>query len=620
MLIFREMYWLTSVFVRLLGAMLLLLNAFTFAFADGTIDRTQWLERDPRLSKPVTIVRRHVRVGELIEEAARQSGVALTTNRYDHGDSEVITVYARNIALVDLLSGVWSLVSYQQAAWQWEIIGDGKKTPYAYQLDFPINAREYPLTIRNEVRKHFEESMEASIEVVNGATKERSDLLKAKYPEVKLTEDPTTVAEFKAFASLFPKSERLKLVRGETKGETVLPRNRWTREMEDYNDSSVERMRKNGAWKGIVQGIVLPDTHPDILAVSREQRTADISPMIRFSAGDVGWWIGGGTTTEKYWGETLGERWLLVGDAVTDATRESLKIGEQPARPKQDYRSTFDQPRFRHLNNFNKLTGIPVFLRNADEVAFSPIYNTTVTDFVKSLRERGQSVKWRDGSLFIARPNWVVKSVENADKNFPWPAMKRFRDRLIASKDYNVTLEDIARLAHDTSEAQLEAIGEEEDLLQPNMFLSTKAFCADVARMRPLLAPVVGSHDDLSNPLITDKGVRVRELPKEMRDYLATRFTGTIPSDYRFRIRPDIVSPEKYPEQWKGYSPEGYAFGCVFHFEMGKVGAMRTLGTVTWVPRKVAELDNSRLNPEADLRMSAYRTYGEPSTYKEPEL
>ena len=591
--------------LHFLCVLFLLACGISTASAEFGVDRAVWLERDPRLSKPVTIVRRHIRVGELIEEASRQTGVPLTTNRYDKGDSEVITVYARAVPLVDVLSNVWSLVSYQNAAWQWEVLGDGKKISYSYQLNRPVNAAEYAKTVHAEMEKHFEETMEASIEALT-ASPSRVAELKAKYAEVRLQTDPLEAAESKAFASMFSKKERLALARSNGE-EKLIPREQWTKEMTQYTDASIARIKKLQAEIGVEYD----EPYPDVLRVRKEQHGVGISPVLWFLVGEAGWPVVGSTTMDKYWQETLQDRWIVEGDTVKNDGREAVIVSNEPVRPRLEYRPTFEHPIFRQLDDFNKLTGTPVFARGADGFAFLPPYRKSVRSFVENLREQNLSVKWRGDALLIAHTNWISRTAEQADKQFPWLAMKTFRDAMIATGDYGFALSDVARLAHDTTDKQLEAIAPEEDLLAPNMFMPTQFFCEEVNKCRPMLAPIANKQE-LCDALQSPKGVRVRELPKEMREYLATQFTGIIPADFVLRIRTDVQNPQTHPEMWKDYPTTGLAMPFVFFFEVGRWGEnvpMKTVGMVRWYTRKPAVLDAGRQDLEADLRLTTMRTY-----------
>ncbi len=597
---------------RLLCAMLLLLSLAGTTRADVAVIRAVWLERDARMSKPVTIVRRSIRVGELLEEAARQTGVTLTTNRYDGGDSEVITVYARAIPLVDLLSSVWSLVSYQQAAWQWEVTGDGKKVPHAYQLNCPANARELAATIHTEIQKHFEESMEASIEAIS-ATPARAKELKIRYPEVNLSDSPLVASHIRAFASLFNKSERLKIARRENTDRIVIPHDKWTKEMETYTDASIAHIKKLCA----TIGREFDKPYPETLTVWGDHVEGWTTPNIWFVVGDAGWPVVGSTTMDSYWRGELQKRWMMEGDSTTDTTRESVIIPKQPGVPKLGYRPTFDHPVFRQLNEFNRLTGIPIFARDAAHFIFLPIYKESVADFIKNLRDKDQCVKWRGGALLVTRSNWINESVEHANTRFPWQVMKRFRDAMVASGDYSFTLEDVARLAHDATPAQLEAIGKDEDLLPPDMFFSTEALCEEVTRCRPMLT-LLASRDALRNDLLSPRGLRVRDLPKEMRDYVEAHAPRTASPEARFRIRLDVLSPENHPDMWKGHSAAGFVMGYVYLFEVGTGQEMETVGRVTWYTRDAVALYKGRNNPELDLRLETMRTYGEPENMGRP--
>lgn len=592
-----------------LAVMFLLLSDSLPALAQ-VIDSEEWLARDPRLKKNVTVARYRVRVGELLEEASRQTGVAITANPRDGADSEVITVYAREMAAADLLANVWSLLSYRQAAWKWEVEGDGKKIPYSYRLTYPKNARDFPLTVKDEARMFVAESLEASVTALDAAPDEKARL-GAKFPDVNLIGDPLQSKKMTAFRSLTTREERAKLARGEM--EKTVPRGAWTKETQQYVDDAVAFLKRKSAEVGGTYD----SPYPDSIRYVYTDNPSSLLPEVTMFIGDiVGWPVGGSIFSDEHWRAMLEARWLMEGDSPSDAAAEAAVVPPAPAAPVRAYRSGYDNPAQDLLESFHRLTGIAVFGRTPGDFTLTPFYGKSVAEFVKALRRTEQTVKWRRGSLFIARTSWARAAVDNAQKQVPWAVMSAFRRAVAGRPDYNCTPEDIAVLVHDLTPEQLEALKESDDLFPPNMFIPTWQFLFQVKDARPLFAPL-GRNKELLAAAQTQKGVRVRELPQEMRDHLAKRLPDRkVPSDMYFRIRTYDVPADEWAVIVKKEKREGEAVPRAFFLEMGGSSSgdkYRSVGSAWWAFRRVSELNAGRIQADLDMRAPFLKIVGEPS-------
>ena len=76
--------------------------------------------QDARLEKRVTLSEPRVWLGDLLEKLTAQTGVSLSAG--DSGDGAgdpEVTVFVTGTRLKDLMSALWSLVSYRGAEWHW---------------------------------------------------------------------------------------------------------------------------------------------------------------------------------------------------------------------------------------------------------------------------------------------------------------------------------------------------------------------------------------------------------------------------------------------------------------------------------------------------------------------
>ena len=526
-------------FLFSLGIASLSLGKVSSAYASAVPDRAAWLANDNRLGKTLSIVRQQIFVGELLEEAARQTGVNLSANRLDSADSMVLTICARKIALIDLMVGIWSLMSYQNAAWRWETEGgETTKIPLSYRLLRPVNARNFATNLRDEIEKNAVDTMEIELAALRDPTliekhaKDHPGLLSAKSPLIQ--------SEDRAFSSLFNKDERLKIARGEMTKK--IPIAEWTPEVFAYvkkRDEWATNLIKKDREKRFKAGQPVPPISPmppPPQFVEFVRHKDSFPPVVIFRIDGVGGGaIVGSTAADKYWQDQYQSRWLMSGDTISDARNESrvvptpkeltppldkemndptLKfspdtviIGAKPRRPNEDYRL---------LNEFNQLTGIPVFARFVDDSTLFAHYDKPISDFVDELRkEKTRTVKWRDGMLLLTT---ILRDIKPSEKDLliPWTVIHRFRQTVFTRSNAAPTLEDLCILAHDLSPEQFDALGVTRSLTPDSAFVDG----GSEAGWHPLWVHLY-RNESARRAISGNDGILLRDLPSNVRDTIA---------------------------------------------------------------------------------------------------
>jgi hypothetical protein len=96
---------------------------------------------DPRLSKPITFSSRSIALGDLLAALSHQTNVPLSMDPQSGAFYIRLAVSLKQVPLGEALDGIWSLLSYQEAAWAWQRSGD--VVSYHYELVRPPTAERY---------------------------------------------------------------------------------------------------------------------------------------------------------------------------------------------------------------------------------------------------------------------------------------------------------------------------------------------------------------------------------------------------------------------------------------------------------------------------------------------
>lgn len=99
---------------------------------DGHITE-QMVQEDARLSQArVTLRVPRATLGDLLEEIRIRSGIPVSTGTLDGSQDIPVSAFCDKVEAVKVLNGLWSLLSYKEAEWEWR--RTGKPGSYSYRL------------------------------------------------------------------------------------------------------------------------------------------------------------------------------------------------------------------------------------------------------------------------------------------------------------------------------------------------------------------------------------------------------------------------------------------------------------------------------------------------------
>ena len=118
----------------------------------------EFTAQDKRLQKKITLVAEDMSFSEILEDLAKQTGVALKIDREAPASGVNVLVRLKGIPLIEAMNTLWSSVSYKGSEWLWEASGKGDKTEYT--LVKTNRSAELPKNLEHYVRLKFEQFVE----------------------------------------------------------------------------------------------------------------------------------------------------------------------------------------------------------------------------------------------------------------------------------------------------------------------------------------------------------------------------------------------------------------------------------------------------------------------------
>lgn len=503
-------------------------------------DRAALVSGDARLNQKITFSQRLARIGEVFEAVEKQTGVHLTVEDRDGAAGELISVFVRDMPIADLMTNVWSLVSFQRGEWRWIVTVDTqKKTVPVYRLTRSVAAREFPKFVQTEIKKYFEELMEANIRNSYASVPNPKDA--KKFPESAFgVNDKSTRLKLRAFAALCPPAERLLLLRGEKERE--LAKKDWLPEITAYVDNEVQFTKKafdsHPEWRDEYPNLKLPN--PERIHLYGEQGAGKLTPNLWFGVEGMGSVPAvGSTTTEAYWENWVADAWLMPGDAREDEIQEKLVITTVTVDPKSNTNSV-DTPNqaVMRLKQLHEQTGLPVLARLTGASIFvsqDPKKIKTVADAAATLRESHVLLKWRNGALLAMDPAWLRRATDLEKAKTPWAVLRVAREQITADPVDSPSLATVCRLASVLSPEQLLSLGKLQTLLPVNASVTLSNFCQAIVQYQPLLAEM-DRHPELQAAALSEEGIAVRALSPAMQEWAKPLLGGQIPLTVRLRI------------------------------------------------------------------------------------
>ena len=443
--------------LQVLGAATLLLCTIALpalCSSDDSLVGSAIRQQDPRLEKTVTLVSPRIYVGELMENLSKQSGVAVSADEEDGAADVQVAVSLRHVPLADAMNALWSLVSYQDAKWEWE--RTGKTGEYSYRLRQPEAARLLPATLQKQVQKEFggeTNRLLAGLKMTPDQLKEaaKGDRLLASLADGK---DDRVRPSMEIFAGLPPEVQQA-IVKNQ-QGITI-PVSALAPDGRKFVHDKWLWTRDNGGMTKDSRGNLIPVPEPTAITVSSARYSVQIAPSLNL---DIGFGCGdlaGGGWMEKDWRGKIGLMWMNPGDApeIPDAARRvPTPHNSQPDTPDTETYAS-------RLLQLSKAAAFSFLARLPDPHTFNSSitrelpYNRSVQNYLTRLGDASIAHKWRGGILLLAHPSWLTDPEAPADA--PWWVVRRLRDREAQGDGY-LTLDDFAWAAGRTTPAQMQAL------------------------------------------------------------------------------------------------------------------------------------------------------------------
>lgn len=410
-------------------------------------------KQDPRLEKPVSCVASHIYIGELVETFSKQSGVPITADEVGGAADVDVIVSLDHIPLADAMEALWSLVSYQDAEWDWE--RTGKAGNYKYRLVQPEAARLLPNTLHDQVDKEFLAQawkMLDALKMTPDQLKEaaKDDPLLASIAEG--NKDDRVRPSMEIFADLAPEVQNSIL---QDHNGVVIPVSQLSPHGRQYVHDHWLADRARGGLTKDEQGNLIPVREPQSISVSCGYSDLEMAPSLNvdtgFGCGD----LAGGGWMEKKWRNKIFLLWLRPGD-LRDVPAAAKRVPAPRAAGAASSEHTFAE----RLMQLSQAASLPLLARLPDEregstsITNTPPYNQTVGTYLTHLQSSLEH-KWRSGVLLLSYSPRLTDPAKQTDA--PWSVVRQLRESEAKGDGY-LTLADYARAAHALTPQQMQTL------------------------------------------------------------------------------------------------------------------------------------------------------------------
>ncbi len=236
----------------------------------------------------------------MFDAVEKQTGIHLTVEDRDGAAGEMVSVFVRDLPVADLMTSLWSLVSFQRGEWRWIITEDKQNKSREYRLTRPIIARDYSSVVNAEIKKYFEALMGANIRASQQDKLSPEDA--AEFPEALLSiTDKRIRLKQQAFAALCTPEQRLQLLREQTTLEVA--KSDWPPEALAYEENEV-KVGQAGIDRQPELKARYPNLKarlPDKIEIWSDPLPNELTPNLWFGPYPVV----GSDTTEKFWRDRI---------------------------------------------------------------------------------------------------------------------------------------------------------------------------------------------------------------------------------------------------------------------------------------------------------------------------
>jgi len=440
---------------QILGAVCLLLWVVLLPVPCAAAPLSDTLRRqDPRLEKTVTLISPRIYMGELLERFSEQTGAAISADEESGAADIQVTVSLRRVPLADAMDALWSLVSYQDAKWDWE--RTGKAASYRYSLVQPEAARLLPTTLQKQVQKEFEGQADKLLAGLKMTPDQLKEAAKGDRLLTSLADgiDDRVRPSMEIFAGL--PSEVQQAILDKQQGITI-PVSALSPDGRKFVHDQWVWVREKGGVTKDSKGNLIPPPEPTAVTVSSSRFSEQIAPSLNLDVGFGGGDLAGGGWMEKDWRSRIGLMWMNPGDVAEMSASARQVPMPHTSRPDSPDTQTYTS----RLLQLSKAAPLSFLARLPDARTFNSSitrelpYDRSVQSYLTRLQDASIAHKWRGGILLLTHPSWLTDPEALADA--PWSVARRLRDHE-AQGDGFLTLGDFAWAAGRTTPAQMQAL------------------------------------------------------------------------------------------------------------------------------------------------------------------
>jgi hypothetical protein len=416
---------------------------------------------DPRLERPVTVLRARVRVGELLDRLSTYSGVALSAgDRGDGASDPEVAVFAEKVRLGDLMNAIWSLVSYQGAEWHWS--RTGRAPGFRYQLERPAAAQLLGARLREQLQADFEAQAARMVDAID-LPPEQLRLLEGRDPGLdsligndRLGFGDRNRGGLRLFRDVLTSEQQIRVLRGHEAarvpfGELPQSGQAWVRDL----------WAQTGVQESLDGGPFQPVPVPSWVEFRADRLDGEMTPALFILPEKLGGYAYvGGKPFEDWYQRKLQELWMLPGDTRADDAggRRVPTPVSQPAPRSGEGILAYRLEQLARASDLPVMARLPYNERNVKDPR--PPYGSTVQGYLQPLWSTLPHLgsKWRHGVLLVAFHPWFLPGED--DTLVPWGLVKHLRQ---AERDAGglLTLDDLAAAAAALTEGQLNRLGRE---------------------------------------------------------------------------------------------------------------------------------------------------------------
>jgi hypothetical protein len=234
-----------------------------------------------------------------------------------------VTVFVTDTRLRDLMSALWSLVSYRGAEWRWS--RSGKPGAYRYQLMRPLPAATFAARVLQHSQERFEAEVATLLAAVN-APPERAAAIAARDPAAaKMLRGDRERAALKTFSETFSPETQLRILRGQALLKVPVsdlsPQGRaWVQSVWQQSNQSLPP----GQWTHVPQYITAV-AHP---------LPENVAPVLVMEIDGIGGYgYAGGRPLQNELDADLDRLWILPWDATDDPSAAQTLAEVSPPGP-----------------------------------------------------------------------------------------------------------------------------------------------------------------------------------------------------------------------------------------------------------------------------------------------